>query len=81
MTIPITNDCIVEHDETFYVHLLRTDNLDNRIMPTTEPAVVNIIDNDGRNSELCYISLYSFFRVSSRYFSVFRAVILYCCEG
>ena len=56
MTIPINDDCIVEHSgETFHVHLLETPGLDDRIMHTTEPAVVNITDDDGGISEPCCI--------------------------
>ena len=50
--IPITDDCIVEYSETFHAHLLRTEGLDHRIFLSPEPAVVNITDDDGRNSEL-----------------------------
>ena len=52
MDIPITDDCIVEHSETFHAHLLRTEGLDRRILLSSEPAVVNITDDDGRHSEL-----------------------------
>ena len=56
MTIPIIDDCIAEHSgETFNVYMLGTPGLDDRIMHTTEPAVVNITDNDGGNSEPCCI--------------------------
>ena len=58
--IPIIDDCIVEHSgETFNVYLLGTPVLDDRIMHTIEPAVVNITDNDGGKS--VYISLYFIF--------------------
>ena len=53
--IEIMDDCIVEDKgEEFDVFLMRPDGLDNRIQIKTAHAVVNITDEDGRNSELCY---------------------------
>ena len=51
--IPITDDCVVEEDgEVFNVHLRRPPSLDYRIRLSSESTVVNITDDDGRNSEL-----------------------------
>ena len=55
VNIEIMDDCIVEdRGEEFDVFLMRPDGLDNRIQIKTAHAVVNITDEDGRNSELCY---------------------------
>ena len=75
MVIPITDDCIVEYNgETFNVHMMDTPGLDDRLMHTTVPAVVNITDDDGRNSELRSI------QKSVSIFFVFLLGITVCLE-
>ena len=47
-SIPVVNDDIAEYDESFGIGLERTPHLDRRISLSSETAVLNIVDDDGK---------------------------------
>ena len=82
MTVQINDDCILEvSGEVFNVHLRRTEGLDPRIKLSSESAVVNITDEDGKllATLLKSVNLISLFSSSS--FGGSRTEILYCIGG
>ena len=60
--LTIMNDTVLENTETFFVHLLRTPDLDRSVTLDPDIADLEITDNDGlytQNTLMCTCALVS----------------------